>query len=159
MSKRVRIVIESLERGGMGARDVLVDAHELLRTAWVHGYRSPFPDLEEERITSAEANELRRALADYCASETSGSHRRFALANLARTSGYDLRKQIAAELHICLEVQRVIGWDIFQLLLALEELGEQIFPPEKTSRSLTDLEENVEMASDYLQRVGINVPL
>jgi len=62
-------------------------------------------------------------------------------------------------LHICLEVQRVIGWDIFQLLLALEELGEQIFPPEKTSRSLTDLEENVEMASDYLQRVGINVPL
>jgi hypothetical protein len=158
MGDVTRSVIASLEAGGDEAREHLLDASELLRKAWNPGFVPAFEHLQAEHISGEEASRLRQALADYCERERSGAHRRAALATLAKEGRPDLRAQLVTELHLTLEAHRVLSADLFQLLLALEDIGEDVYPKEKRSRSLTDVRTNADAAVAYLQRHGFVVP-
>jgi hypothetical protein len=114
--------------------------------------------LQAEDITPDEASLLRSALADYCQAEGSAAHRRIALAALAKEGRPELQARLATELHLTLQAYRVLSGDLFQLLLALEDIGESVYPEGQRSRSFDAVQTNVEAAETYLRRKGTLVP-
>ena len=80
---------------------------------------------DDGHITAEEAGLLRQALADYCQAEGAAAHRRTALATLAKEGRPELQAQLEKELHLALQAHRVLSGDLFQLLLALEDVGER----------------------------------
>ena len=158
MGEVTEALIAALEAGGPQAQDSLVDVSELLRKAWQPGFEPAFAHLEAEHISHDEAARLRQALADYCEREKSAPHRRAALATLAKEGRPQLQSQLARELHLTLEAHRSLSGDLFQLLLALEDVGESVFSKEQHSRSIEDVRTNVEAAAAYLRRHGLLVP-
>jgi len=153
-----RTLIAALEAGGSQARECLIDTSELLRKAWNPGFVPALEHLQAEHISAEEASRLRQALADYCERETSASHRRAALTTLAKQGRPDLRSQLTTELHLTLEAHRVLSGDPFQLLVALEDVGEHVFPKEQHSRSIDEVRTNVHAAAAYLRQHGLVVP-
>jgi hypothetical protein len=153
-----RKLIATLEGGGPAARECLLDVSELLRKAWHPGFAPAFAHLQAEDITAEEAGLLRQALADYCQAEGSAAHRRTALATLAKERRPELQAQLEKELHLVLQVHRVLSGDLFQLLLALEDVGESVFPKELRSRGIDAVQANVDVAAAYLRRKGTLVP-
>jgi hypothetical protein len=153
-----RKLIASLEAGGPAARDCLLDVSELLRKAWHPGFVPAFDHLQAENITPEEAGLLRQALADYCQAEGSAAHRRMALVTIAKEGRSELQAQLQTELHLTLQAHRVLSGDLFQLLLALEDIGESVFPNELRSRGIDAVQANVDVAAAYLRLKGTLVP-
>jgi hypothetical protein len=151
-------LIATLDAGGVAARECLQEVGELLRKAWQPGF-VPFGEaLQAEESTSDEVVRLREALAAYSRTESDASARRTALSILAKEGSPELREQLVAELHDCLTTHRIVSREIFQLILALEDVGESVFSSGLRSRSLAAVETNVNAASDYLGKQGIQVP-
>lgn len=153
-----RRVIESLGIGGDVARDALEDAGELLRMAWQPGFVPFKAALAQEAMTPEEAALLRAALVAYSESEGDGSSRVAALSILAREGRPELRDRLVNELQRLLTSYRVVAREMFQVLLALEDVGDRPFPQHVMSRRLTAVEENASAASSYLQARGLLVP-
>jgi hypothetical protein len=151
-------LIAQLEAGGSGARDCLLEVSELLRKAWHPGFTPVFEHLVAENISQEETLRLREALAAYCARELSAPDRRRGLVTLAREGQPKLVKELVPELHLVLEAHRVLSNELFQLLLALENVGEKVYPDGVSSRSLDKVQANADAASAYLLARGIAVP-
>ena len=158
MGELTQRVTRQLQAGGEEARAALLDASELLRKAWNSGFRPAFDYLEAEDVTPDEANELRHALQQYCERETSAPHRRMGLSALAKQGEQYVVDDLARELHILLEAQTGLNRDLYQLLLALENVGEQVYPEGERGSSVTEVQRNTDAARAYLARRGTMVP-
>jgi hypothetical protein len=140
-------------------RGDLIYASELLRRAWQPGFVPAFPELAHEDLSDAEVHRLRAALAAFYERPShSGTDRRFALWTLAKDPASDVVPALIRELHFLLEAHRIIDGDMFQVLLALRDHGEPVYPPEKRSFGLLDIQENVHSAEQYLLSRGHRIP-
>jgi hypothetical protein len=155
LSKRL---IATLAGGGISAREVLPTVGELLRKAWQPGFVPSGVGLQSEEISVEDAARLRDALFAYYRNERDASARCTALSILAKEGQPELRDSLVSELHDVVRALRVAGRGLFQLLIALEDVGERVFPQEQRSRSLAALERNLGAADQYLEKHGTSVP-
>jgi hypothetical protein len=159
MGNETEKLIAALNVGGAAARDSVIFVDELLRKAWPPGFTPAFEHLEAEQIDSDDASRLREALAAYCSREPDASGRRHALSTLSKNGDASIKKDLVRELHLALEAHRVLSAQLFQVLLALENVGEHVYPGELASRGINAVQVNVEAAERYLLDHGIAVPL
>ena len=162
MGQLTKDLIENLRQGGDAARDSLFRASELLRKTRSTGFTPCFLDLVHEKVTDAEVVALVDALANFYENETLAPSRRGAVRILASDTDTDAKEQLVRELHLTLTVHRQISADLYQLLLGLSDSEEKVYPADSDSvgvRSISQVQINVEAASDYLyNRHGIRVP-
>ena len=158
MGRVTRELIQKLFSGGEPARESLSRVSELLRKISSTGFTPCFSELVDEELTDGEGTELVNALKEYHDNETLDHPRRYALRTLASYTNADMRAQLTKELHLVLCDHRHVSADLYELLLGLEDSGEQIYESDNGSRSIADVQTNVEAATEYLNGHGIAIP-
>lgn len=158
MSDIVEEAIQALARGGHAARGWLLFVSEAMRKAWSPTMQTAFETLDERGVTSEEGGRLREALVRYYVATSDEPTRRECLRILARHGGGELKEDLLHQLHLLFEIHRSVAGDLSQILLALEDIGECVYPAHQQSHGLPDVQANVEAADQYLRNHGFKIP-
>lgn len=155
-SEIIEVIKEEVDRAEV-VQWTFVRATCLLETHF-HGRPSSLtelcPDLRGESLTEAQVKEMKQALVRLIEEAPSHDCVPGAVRLLALTGDSSQRDFLVGQL------KRQVGWRhpaaIFELLLALEEIGEKVFfeADDKFigSRSCADYEVNLEVAKRYLEK-------
>lgn len=114
-------------------------------------------ELDDVEPTDDEYVALRTALLGLLERGEIGSTYRSALVALSRVGDTD-QERLRRQAHLLLQIIRTGATELLQVLLALEDSGEQVYP-EMGNRSIDHIDENVAAAAAYLRRLGTIVPL
>ena len=126
---------------------------------WAPESRTIFGELERSGVSAEQATALREALASYYSRSDSDLARRECLTILAQSGDRGLRDDLLRELQLHFEIHRAVSSGLYQLLLALQDIGERPFPPNTSSTSIDYVQQNVEAAEAFLALHGYRTPL
>lgn len=150
--------VEVLNRGGPEAREWLRFISEAIRKAWSPDMLTVFESLDDRGVTAEEGGRLREALVAYYSRIGDEPTRRECLRILARHGGPELKDDLIRQLHLIFEVHRSIANDLYQIIVALENIGEKVYPSHQSSNSVREVQANVDAADRYLREHGFNIP-
>jgi len=159
MGTMFEAALVALRQGGDEARGCLLFVSEALRKAWAPESETIFEELERSGVSAEQAAALREALASYYSRSDSDLARRECLTILAQSGDRGLRDDLLRELQLHFEVHRAVSGGLYQLLLALQDIGERPFPPNSRSTSIDYVQQNVEAAEAFLALHGYRTPL
>ena len=159
MGTMIEAALVALRQGGDEARGCLLFVSEALRKAWTPESETIFEELERSGVSAEQAAALREALASYYSRAESEFARGECLSILAQSGDRGLRDDLLRELHLHFEIHRAVSGGLYQLLLALQDIGERPFAPNISSTSIDHVQQNVEAAEEFLALHGYRTPL
>jgi hypothetical protein len=154
---KITQAIEQEIEHGRKINDDFIKAGCLLET---HFQKRPsslleiFPELQDQTISEEEVLELKQSLIKFIKESPSHANSSTAIKLLALARDPTLKEFFISQLRLNLEWRKAIA--VFELLLALENLGEKIFYTSDSkfigSRSYNDTDTNFPVAKRYLEK-------
>ncbi len=133
-------------------------AEEILRKCLSSGFESFNDEVNAAPPTSEDYLLIREALYE-AFRNADGSRRRALLHVLSRTGDTEIKTALVAELHMALLVHREATGALWNSLLSLQNIGEDVVPQGISGWGIASVELLVRAAESYLQKNGVFVPL
>lgn len=147
MTDHVYQTVKELESGSPHG-DSIANAGLLLERA--NGDKTGLDEFDQINVTKKQAEALKQALLFALSCHPPVGIRGSIIWALTRTGDENLKKIYRRELLVMQRTMLETSSSMFQVNLALESLGEQVFPDEANSRSALDVELNWKCAERYL---------
>lgn len=120
-------------------------------------YSSGFKGIDDEHINQDERKLLQNALLDALQRNTDPRWIASILSSLGSARDPSLQEFWLRYLAMYLEVLKGANAVMYSVLVGLDDLGEPVFEG-SSSRSLVDVERNIDIASKYLHARGVTIP-
>jgi hypothetical protein len=136
-------------------------AADLLAKAANPNYHSDTNDIDMESVSPVEGEQLQRALVAIIQSGHNPATLASAIFALGKSYDPTLKELYTAQLQASLHHLKQYNGLVYQLLIALSNIREDVFERDQygqSSQSLLNVEKNVRQAQDYLLRHDIAVP-
>jgi hypothetical protein len=156
-------VIAGLHQGASEGElhEHLRKAADLLVKTANPNYRSGYDDIDTEQVSQVEGEQLKQAVVMIIESSHDPTILTSAFFVLGKSYDAAFKEVYLEHLHASLSRLKQYNGLVFQLLIALDNLREDIFERDEhgqSSQSVLDIEKNVRQAQNYLMRHDIVVP-
>jgi len=136
--------------------DCVQIAGDLLSRHTVRNFQSHFyPEVDREKVSAQEAQALKTALLNLYQRQPKNFARGTVLWALGKSHDVTLKDFFVQETHTLAEAVTEANGTLFQVLIALEGIGEPVF---EETRSIDEIAINLEQARKYLAQYGIVIP-
>jgi hypothetical protein len=142
-------------------KDSLWIAGDLLAKVKTNNYHSGFDFIDAENVTAAECQELQTALLDLLARNDDLQIIAGVISALDKCADKRLKEFYINCLQQSLKALKIHNGIVYQSLMALEHINEEIFERDDNSnsaQSLMEVEKNIRQADQYLQKREIVIP-
>lgn len=152
--------LQQIERAD-DPQQIIRQAADLLGKSVSSSYISGYDDIDAEQITAAEGEQMKQALVRIVQSSPDPELLRSAVFALAKSYDPALKDLYIAHLQTSLSRLKDQNALVFQLLIALDNIHENVFESDehgRTSQGALNIEKNIRQSQNYLLQHDIIVP-